>query len=97
MNTINQRVIKNKLGLLNLKEEIGNLSEACKVMRLSRDTFYHYQSTVAEGHVEALLDKNRRQPNIKKQVEESVEKAVVAYAIDYLTYGQRRVSNELKK
>jgi molybdenum-dependent DNA-binding transcriptional regulator ModE len=32
MNTINQRVIKNKLGLLNLAEELGNISKACKVM-----------------------------------------------------------------
>ncbi len=97
MNTVNQRVIKNKLGLLNLAEELGNISKACKVMGLSRDTFYRYQTAVAEGGVEALLDKNRRKPNVKNRVEEQVEQAVVAYAIDNPAYGQLRASNELRK
>ncbi len=97
MNTVNQRVIKNKLGLLNLAEELGNISKACKVMGLSRDTFYRYQSAVADGGVEALLDKTRRKPNIKNRVEDHVEQAVVAYAIDNPAYGQLRASNELRK
>ena len=35
----NERIIKHKLGLLNLTDELGNVSRACKVMGLSRDTF----------------------------------------------------------
>jgi hypothetical protein len=35
-----QRIIKNKLGLLNLAEELQNVSKACKIMGVSRDTFY---------------------------------------------------------
>ena len=34
----NERIIKHKVGLLNLAEELGNVSQACKVMGLSRDT-----------------------------------------------------------
>ena len=34
---INGRIIKHKLGLLNLAEELGNVSKACQVMGLSRD------------------------------------------------------------
>lgn len=33
-------VIKHKAGLLKLAEELGNISRACKVMGVSRDTFY---------------------------------------------------------
>lgn len=33
-------IIKHKAGLLNLAEELGNVSKACKVMGVSRDTFY---------------------------------------------------------
>ncbi|WP_186193117.1 helix-turn-helix domain-containing protein, partial [Burkholderia gladioli] len=40
--------------------ELGNVSKACKVMGLSRDTFYRYQNAVAEGGVDALFDSNRR-------------------------------------
>ena len=39
----NQTIIKHKLGLLNLAEELGNVSKACKIMGLSRDTFYRYK------------------------------------------------------
>ena len=57
----NERIIKHKVRLLNLAEELGNVSKACQVMGLSRDTFYRYKSAVDEGGVEALLDKDRRQ------------------------------------
>ncbi len=35
----NDKVIKYKVGLLNLAEELGNVSKACKMMGVSRDTF----------------------------------------------------------
>ena len=38
----NERIIKHKVGLLNLAEELGKVSNACQVMSLSRDTFYRY-------------------------------------------------------
>ena len=69
----NQKIIKNKVGLLNLAEELGNVSKACKVMGLSRDTFYRYKSAVNEGGVSAFIDKNRRQPNLKNRVDEATE------------------------
>jgi ACT domain-containing protein len=56
----NQTIIKHKLGLLNLAEELGNVSKACKVMGLSRDTFYRYKAAVDDGGVDALFDKTRR-------------------------------------
>ncbi len=49
----NDKVIKHKVGLLNLAEELGNVSKACKMMGLSRDTFYRYKSAADEGGVEA--------------------------------------------
>lgn len=92
-----QKIIKNKVGLLNLAEELGNVSRACKVMGFSRDTFYRYKSAVEEGGVESLFDKSRRQPNIKNRTDEATEKAVLDYAIEYPPHGQSRVSNELRK
>ena len=91
------KIIKHKVGLLNLAEELGNVSKACKVMGLSRDTFYRYKSAVEEGGVEALFDQSRRKPNIKNRVEQAVEDAVKAYAIEYPAHGQLRASNELRK
>jgi len=92
-----ERIIKHKLGLLNLAEELGNVSRACKLMGLSRDTFYRYQKAVEEGGIEALLEPDRRRPNPSNRVAAEVEEAVVAHAIDFPAHGQVRVSNELRK
>ena len=91
------KIIKHKVGLLNLAEELGNVSKACKVMGLSRDTFYRYKSAVDEGGVEALFDQSRRKPNVKNRVDESIEEAVRDYAIAFPAHGQQRTSNELRK
>ena len=93
----NEKIIKHKVGLLNLADELGNVSRACKVMGLSRDTFYRYKSAVEEGDVEALIEKNRRKPNFQNRVDIRVEEAVVKFATDYPAFGQFRASNELKK
>lgn len=91
------KIIKHKVGLLNLAEELGSVSKACKVMGLSRDTFYRYKSAVEDGGVDALFDKTCRKPNLRNRVEESVERAVLDYAIEYPAHGQQRTSNELRK
>lgn len=93
----NERIIKHKLGLLNLAEELGNVSKACQMMGLSRDTFYRYKAAVEEGGVDGLFEKDRRQPNLKNRTDERTEAAVLAQALDYPAHGQVRVSNELRK
>ena len=93
----NERIVKHKIGLLNLAEELSNVSKACKIMGLSRDTFYRYKAAVENGGLEALVDKNRRKPNLKNRVDEATESAVVAYAVEQPAHGQVRASNELRK
>ena len=66
-------------------------------MGVSRDTFYRYRDAVEHGGVEALLDKNRRKPNIKNRVDETAERAVCEWAIASPAHGQARTSNELRK
>jgi transposase InsO family protein len=93
----NNPIIKHKAGLLNLAEELQNVSRACKVMGVSRDTFYRYQELAAEGGLDALINKSRRVPNFKNRIDEQIEKAVIVYAIEYPAHGQHRTSNELRK
>ena len=76
MRSVPRNVIKHKVGLLNLAAELGNVSLACKVMGFSRDTFYRYQTALETGGVDALIDANRRKPNLRNRVEEATELAV---------------------
>ena len=96
LHTSNQ-IIKHKVGLLNLAEELQNVSRACKIMGVSRDTFYRYQELVDTGNVDSLLNQSRRVPNLKNRVDEQTEQAVIDYAIQFPAYGQHRTSNELRK
>jgi transposase InsO family protein len=91
------KVIKHKVGLLNLAEELGNISKACSVMGNSRDTYYRYKAAVEDGGVEALFDANRRKPNLKNRIDPVVETAVTDYALEEPAHGQVRTSNELRK
>jgi transposase len=97
MNQSTQRIIRNKIGLLNLAEELGNVSKACQMMGVSRDTFYRYQAAREDGVVEALLEKSRRKPNPKNRVEPQIEQVVLDFALEYPAHGQVRISIELRK
>lgn len=97
MSSLAQNVIKHKVGLLNLAAEPGNVSRACKVMGVWRDTFYRYQSARAEGGLEALLDANRKKPNLRNRIEPAIEEAVAAFALEQPAFGQVGVSNELRQ
>ena len=76
----NEKVIKHKVGLLNRAEELGNISKACQVMGNSRDTDYCYKAAVEDGGIDALIDANRRKPNLKNRIDPTIEQAVVDYA-----------------
>jgi len=91
------KLIINKLGLLNLTEELDNVSQACKVMGYSKDAFYRFRELYDKSGELALQEISRKKPILRNHVEAHIEEAVIKLATDNPALGQVRVSNELKK
>ena len=94
--TTDEKVARRKLSLLELAQDLGNVSRACKVMGYSRQQFYeirrNFQTYGSEGLIDRLPGARGPHPN---RVSEEIEESVLAYCLKEPTHGCLRVAQSL--
>lgn len=90
------KIARRKLSLLQLAQELGNVSKACKIVGYSRQQFYeirrNFQTYGAEGLLDRVAGPKNPHPN---RVSAAVEEAILAYALEQPTHGAQRTADEL--
>lgn len=95
--TQQQYIISRKLSLLELGQTLGNITDACRKLGVSRQHYYDIKQAIEEEGLEGLFEKSRRAPRIGNRVAPEIEQMVLDYSLEFPTHGQVRVANELRR
>ena len=87
--TKEQKIIRAEVGLLGLAKQLGNVSQACKMMGYSREG-YRFKELYDAGGELALQELTRRKPILKNRTPPEVETILVRLSLDQPAYCTRR-------
>jgi transposase len=86
-----------RLRLFSLAEELGTVSEACRLMGVNRSMYYRLKPRVDRWGLEALRVRERRRPRMPNELGPHLEQRIIAFSLAHPGYGSRRISAELDR
>ena len=89
--------IQRKLEVLELAEELQNVSEAARISGVSRDTIYRHRKLIKAGGIQALKRQVRADHHHQNRTDQEIANTVIEFSLDNPHLGQLQVSNQLKK
>jgi transposase InsO family protein len=95
--TLDDVIHRQRVRLFALARELGNVSEACRIMGVHRSTFYRWRAQVMTWGLEALRPRERRRPRMPNQLPSHVEHQILAFSLAHPGLGPKRISAELAR
>jgi transposase InsO family protein len=86
-----------RLRLLALADELGNVSEACRLMGVNRSTYYAWKRQADRQGLEMLRPRERRRPQMPNQLSVMVEQKILAVSLGHPGHGPRRIASKLAR
>lgn len=65
--TRDEIILQRRARMLEFSNEIDNVSEACRIIGVSRTSFYKWRATAEHYGLDALMPKSRRRPQLPNE------------------------------
>ena len=95
MTTSADIIYQRRVRLLDLAEELGNISEACRLMGISRKSYYEWKQVAETYGLKALMPKGRRRPQQPNETPTHVVADLLTIAVVEPTIGCRQLADRL--
>jgi transposase InsO family protein len=94
--TANKKIAQKRLTLLQLAEQLRNVSQACRHHGVSRSQFYEYKRAFQERGFEGLMDQPPIPKSFPNETPSEVKEKVIARSVEHPAWGPLHISDHLR-